>query len=341
MWILLTTYAAVRWQESRTWKWALLTGAVGAVTLVIKIVSGFFVAGVMVAVVLGCLGIKFYRNRQVWSMAGLMLLPSVMVYLVLNPQRSAGFMSFWTVSLSGLIRTSGFYADWLAMIKSLMGLTIIIAALVGVFLANVKMKPYLFGLWAGYAAYGLFFPYQYTTHEYYHLPLYALVGLSLIPLLEVGMEALKKQHVVWRLAAAGVFLFSMGYSLYVARSILYARDYRSEATAWEKVGQAIPENSSFIALTADYGMRLRYYGWRSMTASWPASNDLNLFSLAGNQPLDVESYFKEFAQGKDYFVITAFSELDAQPQLKEILERDYPIFSQGDGYLVYDLRHSN
>jgi hypothetical protein len=106
------------------------------------------------------------------------------------------------------------------------------------------------------------------------------------------------------------------------------------------VGEAIPQGSRFIALTADYGMRLRYYGWRNENASWPSQGDLKLFSIAGHDnPDDYEKYFQDMTAGNDYFLVTAFGELDAQPQLREILER-YPVLVDGNGFKIYDLRES-
>ena len=118
---------------------------------------------------------------------------------------------------------------------------------------------------------------------------------------------------------------------------MYAHDYGAEPIAWKNVGDAIPVNGRFIALTSDYGMRLRYYGWRIMSASWPNSADLNLFALAGNDPLNYQTYFEEQTQGMDYFVVTAFNELEAQPELRSLLSDNYELFSEGDGYRIYDL----
>jgi hypothetical protein len=50
---------------------------------------------------------------------------------------------------------------------------------------------------------------------------------------------------------------------------------------------------------------------------------------------------EEFAsriQGYDFFVVTLWGELDAQPVLKSILYDNYPIYAQGDEYIVFDLR---
>jgi 4-amino-4-deoxy-L-arabinose transferase-like glycosyltransferase len=340
MWILLTAYAFIRWSDKPSWKWAIIAGLIGGMTVLVKVFAIFYVGGMLAAIILSTVGIRrLLHTFQPWAMALIIGVPSLIFYLLLNPQRSSDFFSFWSVSLSSLVLQHTFYADWLAMITGLMGLSVFMAALLGVLLAPGRFRWLLVGGWAGYVLFGLFSPYQYTTHEYYHLALIALVGLSLPPLLDVVIKFLSQQSQIWRLAGIGIFVFAAGYSLWVARSVLYAQNYANEPASWRNVGEALPANSKVVGLTADYGMRLRYYGWRALSASWPATADLKLFSLHGNKPIDYQTYFDENVEGKDYFLVTALSEFDAQPQLKELLSDHYPIFFQGSGFFIYDLDH--
>jgi len=41
--------------------------------------------------------------------------------------------------------------------------------------------------------------------------------------------------------------------------------------------------------------------------------------------------------GMDYFLITAFNQLEQQPLLQEYLADHYSIYAEGDGYVIYDL----
>jgi hypothetical protein len=61
--------------------------------------------------------------------------------------------------------------------------------------------------------------------------------------------------------------------------------------------------------------------------------------MAGSAPTDFESYFKDKTTGMDYFLVTMFSEFDAQPDLKNELTSKYPVLSEGDGYILFDLRN--
>jgi hypothetical protein len=56
--------------------------------------------------------------------------------------------------------------------------------------------------------------------------------------------------------------------------------------------------------------------------------------------LDKTALFAEAVGGRELFLITDFNEFNRQPEVKEILQETYPIFDQGEGYLIYDLRET-
>ncbi len=230
MCILLSAYAFYRWSEAldgpprQAWTWCLLAGVLGGIAILVKVVAGFFIMGMLAGVVLSRVGLRrLFKQPTPWVTALLTLAPSFAYYIATHGANSASYFTFWTLSFAHLLLTSKFYSSWLGMVDSLMGLTVVMAALIGVLLARKPVKPLLIGLWAGYGLFGLAWPYQYTTHDYYHLPLVGLVGLSLVPLLDVVLGALKDTHRAWRVAAAAILVFAGGYSLWVARSQIYAR----------------------------------------------------------------------------------------------------------------------
>jgi hypothetical protein len=342
MWILLAAWAMLRWSETPTWKWSVAAALLGGLAILVKVTAGFFVAGFMILLTVHTLGWKEIFGRgalKPWGMALLTLAPAVIYYLGLHSGRAAEYFTYNTLEMMGMVLTSKFYAQWLALVNSLFGLTVVLAALLGTVLASPRLRLLLVGLWLGYAAYGLTWPYQYTTHEYYHLSLVALVGLGIVPLIESVLIQLNRQGRVWRLAAAVLLLAAIGYQGWVGRSVLVAENHSLEPRSWELVGQAIPKNESFVALTSDYGLRLSYYGWRSAAYYWPAQADLEVARLRGQTRLDTLAFFKEMTQGKNYFLVTALNDFDAQPELKTILTEHYPLFHQGSGFMVYDLVH--
>ena len=102
---------------------------------------------------------------------------------------------------------------------------------------------------------------------------------------------------------------------------------------WAAIGRAIPADAPVIGLTQDYGYRLMLWGWRKVSL-WPLNTDL---AELRNEDRDPAGRFDEITAGQDYFLVTAFGQLDKQPELKQILD-GYPIAAEGDGYVLYDLR---
>jgi hypothetical protein len=340
MWLLLAMAGLLRWMDKGRWQEAVMAGLSAGMCVLVKMITVFPLALIWAAVILSRNDWRQrLKNPKFYTGVVLAALPSILFYVINLGSRSSGFFSFWTMALSHLILEHNFYADWLVMLHNLFALSNIMLSLLGIALAKREFKALLAAGWIGYFVYGLFFPYQMITHEYYHLMVIPLIALSLTPVADAIISALKPQHWFWRAAAAGVIVCASGYCLWVGRSVLIARSYASEPVAWKKIGEAIPADGKLIALTSEYGNRLMYYGWRGIAGYWPDSGDLKLFSLAGSGPMDFESYFKEKTTGMDYFLITMFSEFDAQPELKTELTSKFPVLSEGDGYLLFDLRH--
>jgi hypothetical protein len=130
------------------------------------------------------------------------------------------------------------------------------------------------------------------------------------------------------------------FTVWTSRSDLLGVDYRDEPPFWERIGAEIPTDGKTIGLVQAYGNLLTYYGWRRVEL-WPITGELYLAGLRGNSPDDFESFFLSRTGGMDYFLITSFNQLDQQPMLADYLDAHYPIFSQGDGFMIYDLRSQN
>ena len=337
MWIVLSVYALYRWGEKPSWKWAILAGVLGGVAVLTKVVAGYIVGGAAVAVVLTTLGLRrFWRNPQVWSMALLTLAPSAIYYLS-RGGRASEYISGWTLSLSHLLVEPSFYARWLNLVQDLMGLGVFLLALVGVAISKTRNRYLLLGLWVGYALYGFFLPYQMYTHNYYHLQLVPIIALCLAPVGQMIIERIAKQPKVWQAlnaaAAVVVLFFAAGISI----TTMNQKNFRAEPAHWQEIAALLPTDGKIIGLTQDYGYPLAYYGWRRVLL-WPIRGERQLSDLRGISK-EFTDFFAKRTEGKSYFLITAFSQLEDQPDLKQYLEEVYPLAAQGDGYLIYDLLH--
>ncbi|HEX7975168.1 MAG TPA: glycosyltransferase family 39 protein, partial [Anaerolineales bacterium] len=338
MWIVLTLYALYRWAEKPAWTWALLSGLLGGMAVLVKIPAAYIVGGAAVVMVLHTLGFKrFWRSPQVWVMAALMILPSAIYYLVIRQNRATDYFESWTISLSHLILEPGFYVRWFSFVQDLMGFGAMLLSLLGVLTARSRGRTLLLGLWGGYFLYGLTLPYQMYTHSYYHLLLVPVIALSLAPVGQMIVEKVLQQSRVWRILCAGVALLAIAFPVWTVRSNYANQNYRQEPAYWLQVGSLLPTDGKIVALTQDYGFRLMYYGWRKVTL-WPTTGEQNLAALRG-QGKSFDTYFAKHIEGKSYFLVTAMGQFTNQPTLKQALNDKYPLIAQGDGYLIFDLAH--
>ena len=327
-------YFLYRWSEEQKWKWAIFAALFIGFAVLVKIVIVFFVIGAAVAAVLSTLGLRFWKSIQVWVMMALMAVPAFIYYILGHPGRSDEYFFAWTVDLIKLITTTSFYAHWLGFVGSLFGLTILFLSIAGVFLAPPRLRWMLIGIWIGYICYGLTLPYQMYTHSYYHIQLIPVVALGLVPIIEAVAVRMSGETRWLKAALIALVVFVIGYQAWIARSDLVAQaaDYRREPAYWENMAKAIPVNANLIGLTQDYGYRLMYYGWRKITL-WPYVNGLT--AVKGTS-VNAQAKFSELVAGRDYFLVSASNQLDAQPELKKILD-GYTVAAQGEGFVLYDL----
>ncbi len=316
-----------------TWKWAILAAVFLGFATLVKIVIAFFVGGAAIALVLFTLGKNFWKSKQVWTMAAIMIVPALCYYVLLNHGRSTEYFFAWTVTLLKLITSTDFYTHWLAFIGSLFGLTIIVLSLAGTLIAAPRMRWLLISLWVGYVLYGLTLPFQMYTHSYYHVQLIPIIALGLAVAVNPLVESVAGTGGVRSASLLTLIALVFGYQAWVARSVLMAESFRHEPAFWENVGIQIPTDGETIALTQDYGFRVMLWGWRHVEL-WPLVTDLGEIK---NGERDFSEEFAELTEGKGYFLVTAFGQLDKQPGLKDILDT-YPILAEGDGYILYDLR---
>ncbi|MBM3143757.1 MAG: glycosyltransferase family 39 protein [Chloroflexi bacterium] len=340
MLILLTGWSLWRWAEKRTWRWALLAGVFGGAAAFVKAMGIFFVGGMAAGVVLYNLGLdaqaslitdskwqvrnlKFgLRDLQVWVMAGLMVTPALLYAVLGADEQSSPQILHWTVlSRWQDVLSLSFYMRWMIRVSSLMGPGVVLASFIGALLIPPKSRALLWGFWIGYGLYGLTFPYHIATHDYYHLPLLAVVSLSLAVLAGFIAEKVWEQGRLTRVLFIVVALIAAIYNGWIGRSILVGQDFSQHPAYWQEIGDSFPADAKAVGVTQDYGFRLMYYGWRTIKL-WPSG--------AGSEN------FEEQVGEADYFVVTALNQLDSD--LKEYLAAQYPIYAEGIGYIIYHLR---
>ena len=337
LWVAYTLY---RWSETPNWKWSISSGVLAGLAVFIKLPAIFPIVLMFLGITIITLGFKkTLGSLQAWVMAVLFLVPSAIYYLFIIPSSS----SEWLASTLPLIKnwvSPSFYIRWIIFAGGLVDLGIAFISIVGVWLLPAKKRIIPLALWLGYILYGLAFPHYITTHEYYSIPLIPAIALSLAPLAGLVFNRFTDQGRVAKFSMVAILAFSLFYSGWMSRSILLSKDYRNEAIAWQNMRQGLPPTGDLIGITHEQGYRIAYYGWRHVTP-WPytAADEQALASSADPQA-EFQTRFENFVKGQEYFVITLFGEFDSQPLLKTYLFGHYSIYSQGDGYLVFNLTDS-
>ena len=112
--------------------------------------------------------------------------------------------------------------------------------------------------------------------------------------------------------------------------------YHHEPQFWANLGDKL-RDYSVVAITPDYGYRLAYWGWMQPT-NWMSEGDFGLRELAG-QDIDRQAQLLSAVGHKDLFLVTDFAEFDQQSVVKELLFNNFPIWDEGEGYIIFDLRN--
>jgi 4-amino-4-deoxy-L-arabinose transferase-like glycosyltransferase len=338
--IIYSVWTLFRWQNTSRWKWAILYGIFSGLAIFVKNVAVFMVVGAFVGVILGTRGLKrSIRDPQVWVMGVLLVLPAVIYTIYAARTGSLGaqlamrfFPQMWL--------DPAFYFSWQNLMSSATGFGVWMAGIVGVFLADKQReRPLLLGLWIGYIIFGFTFPYHFTTHDYYHLPIIPIAALSLAPLVKVVFDRFFERNpgLFLRLVLVVLVLFGVAVQSWYARARLASFDYNNEPPFWAEIGDKLGHTASVIGLTQDYGYRLAYWGWQG-SSSWYTTADIAVRYMAG-QNIDLAQKFTDDIAGKQYFLVTMFGEFNNQPVIKDLLYSHYPIFAQTDEYVIFDLQH--
>lgn len=342
MFILLALWSLDHWNRKPSWKAAALAGSLAGLALFVKAVALFPLLFALAGFVVISRGLRqALRDPQVWLIAILAIIPMLAYHIygvyILGTLESQFVGRFFPE----MWRSPAFYLGWEDMASGIVGYGAIFAALIGVFLFPTPAHRALgMGLWIGYFLFGMTFPYHITTHSYYHLPLIAIIGVTLAPVGATILKPLASLRPGWlvRLSILGVLFTAIFIKAWNVRVDLLVEDYHHEPTYWAEIGEVLGHSSSVIGLTHDYGNRLAYYGWITPRIWLPLGHQ-NFRELQGKPPIEVQQWFAEKAGNKDFFLVTMINQFEKQPELKELLYANYPVFAEGEGYIIFDLRH--
>jgi hypothetical protein len=234
--------------------------------------------------------------------------------------------------IPALLIAPSFYLSWMSMLNIVIGGALLALALLGLFF--YRQRIFIISLWAAYLIYGFFFDYHISTHDYYSLMIIPIAVLSLAPFADLILpQANSRWSKVFLLFIFGFGIFATAWGI---RSQLKETDYRPETDMWAGIGQTLGPRAKITALTQDYGARLEYWGWEKAVI-WPSYGDLVYHVGLKGADKEFETLFANLTTRSDFFLVTMPDELNRQPELKERLAR-YPVFAEGEGYIIYDLK---
>jgi len=149
--ISATLWAAIRWARQSSWGWTIATGLLAGISIYIKSVAVFFVAPVLLTVVLSRGGLRNLRAGKVWVMAALAVAPYAIyhidgVYLrgYLAGQFSERFFPHMWVD-------PAFYLRWIGNLGRTAPFELALLAVAGLFLLRRRLyRVLLLAVWVGY-----------------------------------------------------------------------------------------------------------------------------------------------------------------------------------------------
>ena len=332
-------WALAGWEDERGWKWATLAGLFGGLAILVKMIALFFIAGGALVVVLRAKSLKeALKDAQVWTIGLLSVLPITLYFfygVILD-----GFLTqqFGGRFFPEMLIQPSFYLRWGLKLNSVIGYLAISLSLLGLTLFPKKKNGIMLGLWGGYILYGLYFNYHFSTHDYYQMPFIPIAALSLAPLGETLSKTLRtrvSKSIFPRIIFFAAWTLALLGASWTVRSEMRAIDYRPLAETYRKIGDLLRDEDSVVALSKDYGYRLNYWGWLN-TAHFPSAGDLWYQEKRGN-PQEFEEVFDKYAKDRAFFLITDFDEWEKQVELSEYLFANYPVYAEGEGYLIFAL----
>jgi len=341
--LLAGVYAMIRYDEHPSMQRLGIVTGISALTIFIKPVSLFVIFSTFLALTATRKGVRrSLMDRSLAIFFVVAFLPASLFYLygILNAgslklQAQASF-------LPQLLITPFFWKGWLHNIGLVVGIPAFIGSLLGVLLVRPgRSRAFLLGMWAGYALFCLAFDYHIATHDYYHLQLIPIVALSLgslgTPLMDRLLELNRGWH--WRAGIAAILMLAFTFLTIKALPHPLDPSLKTDVAVEEKIGEQVNHDTNTVYLSSDYGLSLEYHGELS-GLPWPLSSDLEWERLAGVDVLDAPERFQSwFAQNSPrYFIVLDPEEYEQQPDLEKFLTENYPILSQSDDYIIFDLQ---
>lgn len=375
MLLIFSVFMVMRFYEQSSFSRLILAAIISALAILAKPYSIFFIFGAFMAVGIYKDGIRrTFINKNIFLFMVLSFIPALSYY-VYGILTNTGFLNELAQGsfLPHLILEPYFWKDWFLIIGQVIGYLPFAAALIGLVMMKKGIpKALLLGLWVSYIIFGLVFTLHIHTHDYYHLPLIPVVALSIGTPGALLVKYLSKQ---WKVTIVvcliitgiaggimtklnlGEFVTKNKDKLKIASNFVgvnlqfknfIAGDFEREVQMAKEIGEIVGHSTNTVFLTHNFGRTIAYNGELS-GLPWPTSfslmerrerglRQLTKEELYNPEYLTIRTHGKYIKYTPDYFIITDFSELNKQPDLKRFLNTNFPVIAQSEGYIIFDLR---
>jgi 4-amino-4-deoxy-L-arabinose transferase-like glycosyltransferase len=318
-------------------RWAVAVALVG-LALLIKPMSVFVTIPVLI-------GLRLTRGinprlevRELIITGTLCFIPAVLYY-----GYNAIFGNFVqdqmrTRFVPHLLFTYFWWGGLLTQVRRVFTWPVFVAALLGSVVAPRLGRVLMAGLWIGYLAFAIAFTYHMPTHDYYHMPYIAVVGLGVAALVSRIEQPLTSR--VPRLALDALVLATCAVIAVVGTRAAWPRldvpGAAAELERYREIGEITDHDTRVLFLDLEYGYPLMYHAEVSGD-TWPGSDDLNAEALDGRPAIDANARFARDYEGfkPHYFVITDLDSLDAQPDLQSLLNQRATLIHKAPRYRIY------
>jgi hypothetical protein len=237
-----------------------------------------------------------------------------------------------------LLVTSFFWGGLLRQVRRVFTWPIFVLALIGSLVAPRLGRVLMASLWIGYAAFAVAFTYHMPTHDYYHMPYIAVVGLgvaALVSWLEQKLSSRVPGPALEALVLAScVAIAVIGTS--TAWPKLEVPGAAAELERYREIGEITDHDTRVLFLDLEYGYPLMYHAEVSGD-TWPGMDDLNAEALDRRPAIDANTRFARDYEGfkPHYFVITDLDSLDGQPDLQALLNQRTTLIHKDSHYRIY------
>jgi 4-amino-4-deoxy-L-arabinose transferase-like glycosyltransferase len=236
--------------------------------------------------------------------------------------------------------TPYFWGGWFDCIRLSVGYVPFILGLLGILVAQKKLKTLLLGLWVGYFCFGLIFSYSTHSQDYYHIILIPVVALSLAPIGQAVFNSILVTNRKVYLLFGAVIVFAVVASIHEARSRWKAiqKYAQVEISSSVEIGKLLDHRSDVISLASYYAKPLKYHA-EIGGKRWPYGYDFRGNEIMGRENISTQQRLQEDIKeySLKYFVVSDIEEFNRQQELKKMLYDNFPVFKETKNYVIFSL----